>query len=988
MISHFRFTCLLLFLSWNLQAQSVAFRNYSVSNGLSSSEIYSILQDSKGYMWFSSDAGVCRFDGYSFRTFTSEHGLSDNTIFNMYEDPKGRIWFFGMSNKLSYYDPERDSVISIAGNEELVKLLGRASITSICLGKKDTLFVGLDYGKTFYKIPPADNYSKILPLAFETEGWQFYFLSKKDAVWGLTSSIKKTTELSVTIYNELKQKISYNKYPDYQMHLFNNRTHSVFFGKDKVLFSENDQLNFLKKDSIFCTYLKDVIKIYVDKQDNIWLGTKINGVFEYKNSDLSKPPVHYLPKLSVTSIYEDNEGSYWFSTLEHGVYYTPSLAFICYDQSSGLSGNKIYSVMTHRDSVICFAEDGNMNIISRNGISVNYSSKGINAYELKPGKEELFVSDYSSYVYNLKTGKQTKVYLNAQKELIFTRKVYVSSTQNIYIATSEGVGYVNKDNFVFTYITDKFTHTSSVFASNDTVWFSSPDGLFIYTKNHIDTLGNIFPLLKNRVDDIAEDSHQRLWLATKGAGILIKTGNRIMQLTAKDGLASDLCRTMLMDGKDVVWVGTNRGMSKITVLRDTVFKIENYSSTDGLISDEINKICKNGNDIYAATNQGLVKFNLNSIQEVRMPPPVYITGICINDKKVLLQSDYLLEHDENFIRLTILGLSYKTPGTINYKYRLSGLDTNWYYTKNTTIQYTTLPPGDYTFTVYAINYSNISSIKPCVIFFNIKKPYWKTWWFITLMIVLVLFCIYIVFRVRIYYVKRTEEEKTLLNKKISEVELKAIRAQMNPHFIFNSINSIQHYILINDSDMAYRYLSKFSKLISNVLENSKHEVITLHKEIETIELYVELEKLRFENKFDHQIIVDPSIDILSYGISPLLIQPYVENAIWHGLMHKQAKGLLTIRFAEETKLIRCTIEDNGVGRAFSEELKKNKTSAHRSLALSLNKERLEIIGHLFQNKLQVIITDLTDENNMPCGTRVEVEIPKINFNDYDKSHNS
>ncbi|MGZ4060807.1 MAG: sensor histidine kinase, partial [Bacteroidia bacterium] len=318
----------------------------------------------------------------------------------------------------------------------------------------------------------------------------------------------------------------------------------------------------------------------------------------------------------------------------------------------------------------------------------------------------------------------------------------------------------------------------------------------------------------------------------------------------------------------------------------------------------------------------------------------------------------------------------------------SGLDTNWYYTKNTTIQYTTLPPGDYTFTVYAINYSNISSIKPCVIFFNIKKPYWKTWWFITLMIVLVLFCIYIVFRVRIYYVKRTEEEKTLLNKKISEVELKAIRAQMNPHFIFNSINSIQHYILINDSDMAYRYLSKFSKLIRNVLENSKHEVITLHKEIETIELYVELEKLRFENKFDHQIIVDPSIDILSYGISPLLIQPYVENAIWHGLMHKQAKGLLTIRFAEETKLIRCTIEDNGVGRAFSEELKKNKTSAHRSLALSLNKERLEIIGHLFQNKLQVIITDLTDENNMPCGTRVEVEIPKINFNDYDKSHNS
>ena len=231
------------------------------------------------------------------------------------------------------------------------------------------------------------------------------------------------------------------------------------------------------------------------------------------------------------------------------------------------------------------------------------------------------------------------------------------------------------------------------------------------------------------------------------------------------------------------------------------------------------------------------------------------------------------------------------------------------------------------------------------------------------------------FYFRIKSIKKKEEQKTFFNKQLSEMEMKALRAQMNPHFIFNAINSIQNYIVKKESDTAQDYLAKFARLIRNVLENSKQENISLHDEIETLKLYVELEQLRAPDKFEFRLEISSDVHPYRVSIPPLLLQPYIENAILHGLMPlKEKKGLLMLSIQKKNNKLACIIEDNGIGRKKAEELKQKKQTMHKSMGLSVTKERLEIINSLHIGEASVEVEDKFDINNEPEGTRVTVFI--------------
>jgi len=224
--------------------------------------------------------------------------------------------------------------------------------------------------------------------------------------------------------------------------------------------------------------------------------------------------------------------------------------------------------------------------------------------------------------------------------------------------------------------------------------------------------------------------------------------------------------------------------------------------------------------------------------------------------------------------------------------------------------------------------------------------------------------------------RTTRKEKLNVEKEKIAMELKALRAQMNPHFIFNAINSIQHFILNNNSEAAHRHLSKFSQLIRKVLENSRFESIPLAEEIRMLELYLELELLRFSSKFNYRISVDSAINTENVLISPLIIQPFVENAIWHGLMHlKDRQGELLIGFEKINGSLKCTINDNGIGRKRSMELKKG--VSHESMGLSIARERLQIVNMLNKAKTSIKLIDKTNTDGSPSGTIVELFMPVI-----------
>ena len=269
---------------------------------------------------------------------------------------------------------------------------------------------------------------------------------------------------------------------------------------------------------------------------------------------------------------------------------------------------------------------------------------------------------------------------------------------------------------------------------------------------------------------------------------------------------------------------------------------------------------------------------------------------------------------------------------------------------------------------------------PAAFSFTITAPFWRMWWFRGLSMIILAGIIWSVFYVRIRGLKRKNE----LARKIDQMRLEALRLQMNPHFIFNSMNSIQHYINSNEKKLANIYLSKFADVMRMIIDYLQKAFIPVIIDINALELYIQLEQLRFENKFDYKIEIDPIIDVENSSIPPMIIQPYVENAIIHGLLNlpeqqggKIKKGEVNIILRLENNVINCVVEDNGIGRKRAGELKKRQKS-HKPVGMENTEARLRALNMLEKNKLDVNIVDLADKSGKALGTRVEIKIPLRN----------
>ncbi len=219
------------------------------------------------------------------------------------------------------------------------------------------------------------------------------------------------------------------------------------------------------------------------------------------------------------------------------------------------------------------------------------------------------------------------------------------------------------------------------------------------------------------------------------------------------------------------------------------------------------------------------------------------------------------------------------------------------------------------------------------------------------------------------------KQKSKFELKAIQMELKALRAQINPHFTFNIMTSIQHYILDNQPDAAQKYLGKFARLVRSVLDNSETPLVTIEEDLKALDLYVELDTLRFENNFDYKKIIDEEIDVGFDRIPAMLLQPHVENAIWHGLQHKEGKGKITVELKRQEDMLLCSIEDNGVGRKKAQELQSANKTKHKSMGMFISRERLRIINSKNKSNLNVNVRDLEDANGKALGTRIELFVP-------------
>ncbi|HTF03676.1 MAG TPA: histidine kinase, partial [Bacteroidia bacterium] len=503
------------------------------------------------------------------------------------------------------------------------------------------------------------------------------------------------------------------------------------------------------------------------------------------------------------------------------------------------------------------------------------------------------------------------------------------------------------------------------------------NGVWTYDDAGLVYLGKDNPLLASRIVDVTEAEDGSIWMVSRGNGVIVKTGNTYEHILGENGLVANMCRCVFMDSGNVVWVGTNNGLSRIAFTRDHGFNytIASYSAQNGLLTNEVNAILRVGRKLWTVHTNGISVFDPADLNGNTNTPPVYITSTLVNGDTLRAGSNQFA-YDQNYFNISFIGLSFQDPGRITYRYKMEGVDSDWITTPYTSVKYQTLPPGEYRFLVQASSNDGYWSPSPAVLSFVILPAWWQTWIFKSCAILFILVVLFVLFKWRVSHIRSRDHRKSILQNRIATFELNALRAQMNPHFVFNSINSVQYFITNNDPDSSQKYLSKFAKLIRYVVDNSKLASIPVKTEIEALTLYLELEALRFGERLEYAIHVHPELDQEYMQIPSMLIQPYVENAIWHGLMHKKGNGRIDVTLEIQSGVIHCIIEDNGIGRQKSLELKKqNQPDVHKSVGMSNTRDRLEIINQVNSSNMNVTITDLYDAHGEAGGTKVEIHIP-------------
>ena len=475
-----------------------------------------------------------------------------------------------------------------------------------------------------------------------------------------------------------------------------------------------------------------------------------------------------------------------------------------------------------------------------------------------------------------------------------------------------------------------------------------------------------------------QSNHDTLVIHDKTSGISV-------DLFLEDTDLSEIS-SVHIDHNEHIWLCSADGLIKYSQEDNSYTK---YNQRHGLLTSDWTKsgLLKafSDNSIFASTGNQFVYFHPDDINEQTNKLQPYVCEIEVYDDSKLISHhvdepiDYTLGADEDYFSINYSALEQTHTGNLEFQYKLVGYDGIWINGRQDNIaSYTNVPPGTYDFEVRAKRQGGLWSLSDQKVTIDIEAKLKETVWFKILIACGLLALIYLAYRYRIKKVREEEQLRSYFQQELAEVKLEALRSQMNPHFLFNSLNSIDHYILNNKPQEASEYLAKFSKLVRKTLEFSKRKSLSIKEELDTLQNYIHMEQMRFSKQFFYSVHVNEGIDINAIQIPPLLLQPYVENAIWHGLMHlEDREGKLQIEVAQDKDHIVLSIDDNGIGREKSKAIKSKSATKRKSFGIKINEDRIRLNNELSNLGGHAKIIDKYDEHNKPNGTRVLLSLPKI-----------
>jgi len=967
-------TCLalLMVLSPALAQEEYSYEHYDVAEGLAGSTVYCITQDKDGFIWTGTEAGVSRFDGTHFRSFTTRDGLPDIEILQIFGDSRGRVWMAPFRKSVCYYyhgkiyNPENDSTLRLMHFRENIQHFAEDAAGNILIQEVAALHLLSKDGRCVEIDSISERpITKCTAVSRSIDG--HFLVQMNDSVYKFDGShMKALVHLNLDYAGDRNPNFM-SLSPGAVIWRCNLTTGSIL------------SLETGRRGTVPFSYIDFRHVSYSIVADSLFYVNEAWGTTEYRLG--SAKTRTFLPGVEVSRVFRDDEGNTWFTTIGHGIYRLNSAEIRNISLKRQRYGNcSVHSIRklkdellvgTNRNSVFRFKLPG-MESLGYHQLSSLEKKRIISIDTLDRGRI-LYGTDMTLEIRTAKK-RDSLVYMG-----ITVKAAYLKNVHQVFFATYNGAFVMNIDNFGSLDTLCK-GRTTTLFYNNDTVYVGTMDGLYRVIdkpggKRPTEFMGANIPILARRIASMVKSRQGVLWIAPyDDLGIVgIKDGKIVRTIGRQQGLTSDVCKTLAMD-RDFLWVGTDKGLNKVD-LRSPNARIMQYTAGDGLGSNVINTICVDSPMVYVGTPAGLSFFDETKVFSSDYCRLTWL-DISSSGQSLLRDTSHLgLSYRQNNIRFEFVGISYKSAGNILYRYRLLGLDTAWKTTKEAFLDYPTLPSGDYEVQITAVNKFGTVS-RPLALRFSVSTPLWRTVWFDSAFVLCLLFLIWLFVSIRIRRIRSVEKEKERISHRMMELEHAALQAQMNPHFIFNCLNSIQQYIFNQDVFLANKYISGFSKLIRTTLQSSNKAFISLSDEVGYLSGYLALEKLRFKEKMDYSIEVDPGLDDNAFIIPPMLIQPYVENCMRHGLRHKSdGKGYIYIKFEKlDTRLV-VTVEDNGIGRKMAATFKTREHIEYQSRGMALTEDRIRMMNTKYNGSIITRVFDLENVSGQPSGTRVIIEFP-------------
>jgi len=913
-------------------------------------QIYDVIQDSELNYWFATDQGFYKYDGYNFVSIKCID-LKGQSAFGFVKNKNNTIFCYNLNNQIIKIENNECSIFYELKEQE------RSSDIYLHITSDNNLLILTKTALLF-----DENGKRIKTQTLRPNYYAYPFLTQQ----GKTISHIADEDSLLVFDNNTFNVVPLINAPDnligvLKFFRIHETTYAISIAtKEFFTFDENNYQLKSIPENIFIDN-KEYLRFY-NENNQLWIAGTLSGVRFINEPSQPKPIDLMYSQFLISDVFKDSEGNMLLSTFNNGVLVVPNLEIP--DVLTLPENQSIVSIHHDKDAGMLMGTlNGRLLTKKGNDYSVlcDNGRRPLQAIYSWPNFPFILFDDGQIKAYNKATGKIILLVTGSLKDatLVDDHTIYLALNTSICKITWKGLNIFEKEYVNNLKIRSYSIETES---KNKNIYVGTSDGLKIVAPN-----GNIKDAKFNTQSIFANDlenNAETIYVAAKTNGILVfKDGKVIQQIIPKVNQKEiEVYKLIVKDKK--IYTNSSEGFVVFDMNGSVLMQLNKMHgfSTNKIFDFEILD-----DQLWICHSKGIHKLSTELLKSKIEKPLIHLVDININDTVTpTLSQKGEFKSDQRKFRFIVSSSTLRNKENIRYHYKLLGYEDNWSianYNDNEII-YNALAPGNYTFTVKAENQTVFSD--PVFYTFSISAPFYTRTWFIIATALFFLLIITLIYRRQL----NVQKKKAKMINELNFSRLTAIQSQMNPHFIFNSLNSIQDLVLKGDVDKSYSFITKFSNLIRRTLNYSDKDFIEFEQEIKLIELYLSLEKLRFKEDLDYKIDADSIEDIM---VPPMLIQPFIENALIHGLLHKEGKKLISIRF-ELTDVLICTIEDNGIGREKAKEIKLRQRSDHESFSSQAIKKRFSILSEHFKGELGFKYEDLYF-NNEATGTRVTLYVP-------------